>query len=278
MGPRKAPIASIVADFAGLDAVSVDHHVCRVAITQGATLASGFGTLFSAGGTVNRARWGRFGGWLDQKGLPTVCRSVKVIYHTVARRLADTLKVLRPGLTPLVGVTGVAPAILQDATPDKPRNHGRIASGTEPNASIIEKMPVAANRSVVTTLVTLPHAKRGLIPANVTRPVVVSCMTTIPADTATLAVLESLVRLNILTQNPGLQHAASLAIGRPIGQTRNNADNRSTVDRAETLPQDAAVVVDRHRVLSAKELPDSSPDPLSIAHRPPPGAELYTYI
>ena len=213
MGPRKAPIASIVADFGSFDAVSVDYHVCRVAITQCAALASGFGTPFDAGGAVNRARWGRFGGWLDQKGLPTVRRSVQVIYHTVARRLADALKVLSPGLTPLMSVTGVAPAILQDATPDKPRNHGRIASGTEPNASTVEKVPVAANRSVVAALVTLPHAERGLIPANVTRPVVVTCMATIPADATTLAVLESLVRLNILTQNPGLQHATSLAIG-----------------------------------------------------------------
>lgn len=278
MGPRKAPIASIVADFAGLDAVSVDYHVCRVAITQGATLASGFGALFSTGGAVNRAGWGRFGGWFDQKGLPTMRRSVKVIYHTVARRLADTFEMLSPGLTPLVSVTGVASASLQDATPDKPRNHGRIASGTEPNASTIEKVPVAADRSVVTTLVTLPHAKRGLIPANVTRPVVVTCMTAVTADATTLAILESLVRLNILTQNPGLQHATSLAIGRPIGQARDNADNRCPIDRAQALPQDAAVVVGCHRVLSASELPDSSPDPSSIAHRPDPGAELYTYI
>jgi hypothetical protein len=278
MGPRKAPIASIVADFAGLDAVSVDDHVCRVAVTQGATLASGFGTLFDASGAVYGARWGRFGGWLDQKGPPAVSRSLKIVCHTIAGCLADALKVLSPGLTPLMSVTGVAPASLQDATPDKPRNHGRIASGTEPNASTIEKVPVAADRSVVPALVTLPHAKRGLIPANVTRPVVVTCMTAVTADATTLAILESLVRLNILTQNPGLQHAASLAIGRPIGQARDNADNRGTVDRAEALPQDAAVVVGCHRVLSAKELPDSSPDPSSIAHRPDPGAELYTYI
>lgn len=213
MGALRPPIASIVADFGSFDAVGVDYHVCRVAITQCATLASGFGALFSTGSTVNRARWGRFGGWLDQKGLPTVCRSVKVIYHTVARRLADALKVLSPGLTPLVGVTGVAPAILQDATPDKPWNHGRIASGTEPNASTVEKVPVAADRSVVTTLVTLPHAKRGLIPTYVARAVVVSSVATVTADAATLAILKSLIRLDILPQNPGLQHAASLAIG-----------------------------------------------------------------
>lgn len=37
-------------------------------------------------------------------------RSVKVVYHAVARRLADALQVLSPGLTPLVRVTRVAAA------------------------------------------------------------------------------------------------------------------------------------------------------------------------
>lgn len=79
MGALRPPIASIVANFGSFDAVGVDHHVCRVAITQGATLASGFGALFDTGGAVNRARWGRFGGWLDKKGPPTVSRSLKVV-------------------------------------------------------------------------------------------------------------------------------------------------------------------------------------------------------
>jgi len=213
MGPRRAPIASIVADFGSFDAVGVDDHVCRGAITQGATLASGFGTLFDTGGTVCGARWGGFGGWLDQKGLPTVCRSLKVVCHAIAGCLAETFEMLSPGLTPLVSVTGVRSSVLQDATPDEARNHGRIASGAKSNASTVEKVPVAANRSIVTTLVTLPHTKWGLIPTYVTRPVVVACMATVAADAAALAVLECLVGLDILPQNPRLEHGSRLAIG-----------------------------------------------------------------
>jgi len=213
MGAARPPIASIVANFGSFDAVGVDHHVCRVAITQGATLASGFGTLFDTGSTVNRARWGKFGGWLDQKGLPTVSRSLKIVCHAIAGCLTDAFKVLSPGLTPLMRVTSVRCSVLQDTTPDKPRDHGRIASGAKSDASTVKKVPVAANRSVVTALVALPHAKRGLIPANITRPVVVASVVAVTADTAALAVLECLVWLDILPQNPGLEHGSRLAIG-----------------------------------------------------------------
>ncbi len=275
MGAFRPPIASVVADFGSFDAVGVDHHVCRDTITECAALASGFGAPFNAGSTVCGARWGGFGGWLDQKGLPTVGRSLKIVCHAIAGCLAETFEMLSPGLTPLMGVTSVRSSVLQDATPDKAGNHGRIASGTESNASTVEKVPIATNRSVVTALVTLPHTKRGLIPTYVTRPVVVSCMATVTADAAALAVLESLVGLDILPQDPGLQHAARLAIGRLVSQASDNADNRGPVDRAETLPQDAAVVVDRHRVLRAKELPSSLPDPPILDHRPAPGTRLY---
>jgi len=213
MGALRPPIASIVANFGSFDAVGVDDHVCRVAITECATLASGFGTLFDTGGTVNRTGWGRFGGWLDQKGPPTMRRSLKVVCHAIAGCLTDSLKVLRPGLTPLMSVTSVFCSVLQDTTPDKPRDHGRIASGAKSDASTVKEVPVAANRSVVTALVALPHAKRGLIPANVTCPVVVSCMATVAADAATLAVLECLIGLNILPQDPRLEHGSRLAIG-----------------------------------------------------------------
>ena len=61
----------------------------------------------------------------------------------------------------------------------------------------------------------------------------------------------------ILTQNPHLQHAARLAIGRPFGQTRDNADNGRPIKGGDPLPQDAAVHVWPigldHRVLGASE-------------------------
>ena len=118
MGPRRAPIASIVADFGSFDAVGVDYHVCRVAITQGAALASGFGAPFDTGSAVYGTRWSGFGGWLDQKGPPTVSRGLKVVCHAIAGCLADALKVLSPGLTPLMSVTSVLCSVLQDIVPD----------------------------------------------------------------------------------------------------------------------------------------------------------------
>jgi len=182
LGPRRAPFASIVADLGSLDAVSVDHHVCRVAVAQCATLASGLGAFLDASSAVNRTSWGRFGRWLDQEGPPAVRRSLKVVCHTIAGCLADALKVLRPGLTPLVGVTRVCCSVLQDATPDVARHHGRITGSTEPDASTFEKVPIGANRSVVTALVTVPHTEWGLIPANVTGTAVVASVGAIPTD------------------------------------------------------------------------------------------------
>jgi hypothetical protein len=233
--------------------MGVDYHVCGCAIAQGAALAGGFGTLLDASGAVNRTGWCGLGGWFDQKGAPAVCRCVNVVCHAIAGCLADALQVLSPGLAPLVGVTRVCCSVLQDAAPDMARNHGRITCSAESDASTIEQVPIGSDRSIVAALVTVPHTKWGLIPANVAGAVVVTRVRTVAAHATALARLESYVRLYILTQNPGLEHAARLAIGRAIGQTGHNADNRGPVDRAEALPQDAAVAVGSHRFLGASE-------------------------
>jgi hypothetical protein len=263
----KGPIASIVGDLGSLDAVGIDHNVGRVAIAQCATLACSLGATFDAGSTVNRARWGRFCGWLDQKGPPTVRRCLNVVCHTIAGCLADTTEMLGPVAAPLMRVTGVAPAMLQDAIPDPSRNHGRITSSAKPHASIVKKVPIVTDRSIIAPFVTIPHAQWRLVPAHVAGPIIVTSMAAIAADAATHTILESLVRLYILKQNPRLQHATGLAIGRPFGQTRNNANDRSAVNRRETLPQDAAVHVGlNHHLLSAMESSDL-PDERIIDHR-----------
>jgi len=213
MGPRRAPIASIVANFGSFDAVGIDHHVCRVAITQGAALASGFGTLFDTGSTVNRVRWGWFGGWLDQKGPPTVGRGLKVVCHTIAGCLTDALKVLSPGLAPLMSVTSVLCFVLADFVPNLSGNHGRVTGSTEPDCSTLEQGPRVTDVRVAAALVALPHTKRGLIPANVARPVVVSCMAAVTANAAAPAIFESVVGRAVRAQDPDLQHGSRLAIG-----------------------------------------------------------------
>lgn len=213
MGPRRAPLASIVADFGSLDAMCVDYHVSRCTVTECAALACGFRATFGASSAVNRTSWGRFSGWLDCEGLPTVRRSVQVVYHTIAGCLADALKVLSPGLPPLVRVSRMGLAQQQDAAPDVAWHHGRVTSSTEPNASTLKQVPIATNWSIIAPLVAAPDAQRRLIPANVAGTIVVTGVRTIAADATALAILESLIGLYILSQDPSLQHRSCLAIG-----------------------------------------------------------------
>ena len=252
-GPRRAPLASIVADFGSLDAMSVDDDVCGGAITECAALACSLSSHFDASSAVGGTSWRGFGGWLDCKGLPAMRRSVQVVYHTITGCLADTFEMLRPRLPPLVRVTGVAVTCEQNAAPNVTGNHGGIASSTESDASTLKKVPIATDRSVVTTLVAAPDAERRLIPANVAGTVVVTSVGTVPTDATAPAILESLVRLYILAQDPRLQHRPSLAVGRRIGKARHDTDDRCPVDGAAALPKDAAIGVGCHRVLRANE-------------------------
>ena len=178
----RPPLTSIVADLSSLDAVGVDHHFGRVTVTQGAALASGLSAPLDAGSAVNRANWGRFCSWLDQKGPPAVRRSLKVVCHTIAGCLADTFKMLRPGLTPLMSVTGVACAILHDIAPDTGRNHRRIASSAESDNGILKNRPAVTDLRVTATLIAIPDCQRSLIPPNVASTIVVPRVGAIPTD------------------------------------------------------------------------------------------------
>lgn len=182
VGPRRAPIASIVADLSSLDAVGIDHHVGRVAITQGAALASGLGALLNAGSAVNRTNWGRFCSGLDQEGPPAVRRRLEIVCHAIAGCLADALKVLSPVLTPLVSVTGVACAISEDIVPNLSRYHRRIASSTESDHGILKYRPAVTDPRIPATLIAVPDCQRRLIPPNVAGTIVVSRVGAIPTD------------------------------------------------------------------------------------------------
>lgn len=233
--------------------MSVDHHVCGCAITECAALACGLGAHFDASSAVSGTSWRGFGGWFDCKGLPAMRRSVQVVYHTITGCLADTFEMLRPGLPPLVSVTSVAVTFEQDAAPNVTRHHGGIASSTESDASTLEKVPIATDRDIVATFVAAPDAERRLIPANVAGTVVVTSVGAVPTDATTPAILESLIGLYILAQDPRLQHRPSLTVGRRIGEARHDANDRGAIDGAAALPKDAAVVVGCHRVLGASE-------------------------
>ena len=252
MGPEGPVIRSRVGDSGFLRAVGIDHHVGAGPIAQGATLAGRLGALFNAGGTVDHA--GRIGhaSRLDQEGAPPVGRGLQIIGHAIARGLADALKVLSPGLAPLVRVAGVALATLENLGPDLGRYHGRIASSPQADGGTVKDVPAVADLGIASPPVAFPDRTGGLAPVNVARPLGQPVMDAVPADA--LGRQEGLHRVEILPQNPDLQHAAGLAVGGSLAQARHNADNGSPVDRAQALPQDPAIHVRfDHRILRASE-------------------------
>jgi len=100
--------------------------------------------------------------------------------------------------------------------------------------------------------VAFPNRPWGLAPVDVARaqvePVVDAIATVSPASLSG----EGFHRMEILPQDPDLQHAARLAIGRPFVEPGHDADERGAVHGAGAFPQDAAIQVGfSHRVLSA---------------------------
>ena len=278
VGAPEGPVASIVGDLGSLDAVSIDHDVCRRAITKVAALASGLSAFLNTGSAVNGAGGSGFCGWFDQEGRPTVSRCVQVVYHTIAGCLADTFEVLGPLLTPLVSVASMGLTMLQDCLPDVKWHHGGVTCSTEPDASTIEDGPAVTDPRVTASLVTIPHAKWGLIPTNVTCAVVVTGMTTVTADATAATIFKSMMWRAVLAQDPDLNHGSRLAIGRTIRKTGGDANDGRLIVWAEALPQDAAVHVGLdHRVLRASELSSGLPDPSSIAHRPTHWSKLHNH-
>lgn len=95
-------------------------------------------------------------------------------------------------------------------------------------------------------MVGIPHRQGSVKPLDVARALVVPGVWAVAADTSPPAILEALVWLDITGENPRLEHGASLAIGRPLGQAGHDADDRLTVIRGDALPKDATVRIDCH--------------------------------
>ena len=71
-------------------------------------------------------------------------------------------------------------------------------------------------------------------------------MRAVAADTGAPAILEAMVGLEVPGEDPRLKHGAGLAVGRPGGETGNDADDGRAVKGGDALPQDAAVRIDGH--------------------------------
>ena len=101
-------------------------------------------------------------------------------------------------------------------------------------------------------MVGIPHRQGSLKPLDVTGAVVVPGMGAVAADTGAPAILEAVVWLDIPGEDPRLKHGPGLAVGRPGGETGNDADDGGTVKGGDALPQDAAVRVDGHGVAAGE--------------------------
>ena len=81
-------------------------------------------------------------------------------------------------------------------------------------------------------------------PLDIARAVISARVGTVAADTTTPVVFECLVRLNITRQDPSLEHGPGLTVRGSLAETGDDADDRGTVIRGETFPQNATVWID----------------------------------
>ena len=97
-------------DLAGAGAVSVNEHVSRCPVAQGAGLTGGLLASLNARGTVRHALGSGCALGSHQEAPPAGVTGCHVVCEPVARCLADAPETLRPGLAPLMGVARVAGA------------------------------------------------------------------------------------------------------------------------------------------------------------------------
>lgn len=102
-------------------------------------------------------------------------------------------------------------------------------------------MPIRADMGIAAAPVAFPNRPWGLAPVHVARAQVEPMVDAIAAVGPAGFSVEGLHRVEILAQNPDLQHASRLAIGRPLVEPSHDADKRGAVHRAGAFPQDAAV-------------------------------------
>ena len=63
----------------------------------------------------------------------------------------------------------------------------------------------------------------------------------VAAVAVTLGTLEGVPWVNVLAEDPGLDHVAGLVVGSGGGEARRDEHQGRTIERASTLPEDVAV-------------------------------------
>lgn len=81
-------------------------------------------------------------------------------------------------------------------------------------------------------------------PLDIARAVISARVGTVAADTTTPVVLECFIRLNTPWEDPGLEHGPGFAVRGSLAEPGDDADDRGTVIRGETFPQNATVWID----------------------------------
>ena len=145
-----------------------------------------------------------------------------------------------------MGVARMAVAEFQDARPDLSRDHGRVTRSTEPDGPARENVPVLPYGRIAAPVVGIPDGERRLKPFHIAGSLVIAGVWAVAADTGAPAILEAMVRLDIPGEDPRLKHGPGLAVGRPGGETGNDADDGRAIEGGDALPQDAAVRIDGH--------------------------------
>ena len=216
--------------------MGIDEHIGGCPIAQGAGLAGGFLASLNAGRAVSHPlRCGRTL-WSHQEATPAGVTGCHVVGEAVTGCLADAPETLRPWLAPLVCVARVAVAEFQNARPDLSRHHGRITRSAEPDGPAGENVPVLPYGRIAAPVVGIPHRQGSLKPLDVAGSLVVAGVWAVAADTGAPAILETVMGLDVPGEDPRLKHGARLAVGRPGGETGNDANDWRAIEGGDPLP------------------------------------------
>ena len=219
----------------------MDDDVGRAAVAQVAGGAVGLVAALGGCGAVDCA--GRVGGagGRHQEGVPAVGGGFQIVGHAVTGGLQGSPSPGTHGVAPLVGVAGVGDAFLQRTAPDVFRNCTGVTSGTDAQRAVGEQMPVGADWSVGAAAPGIPDGEGALEPQDVAG--LVQPVGAVAADRGALGRLEGLVRGDVLTENPCLEHGASFSVRGSVGETGDDDDDGGAVKHGGTFIKDPAVWV-----------------------------------
>ena len=95
-------------------------------------------------------------------------------------------------------------------------------------------MPILTDGLIAAPVVGIPHRQGSLKPFHIAGSLVVPGVWAVAADTGAPAILEAVMGLDVPGEDPRLKHGPGLAVGRPGGETGNDADDGREPSKGET--------------------------------------------